>query len=347
MANEAPPFWWEPADWRARALQPVSWLYGLAARYRLEHAPRVPVAAPVLCIGNFTVGGSGKTPVAISMAGHARSRGLRPGFLSRGYGGHARGAHRVDPEHDSPRLVGDEPLLLARHAPTVVSRDRIAGARLLIEAGADLIIMDDGFQSARIHMDYALLVVDATRGIGNGFVLPGGPLRAPLVAQLSRADALLVVGSGRAADPVVRQAARAGRPIYAARLRPAAGRPLSGRRFLAFAGIGNPARFFDSVSEAGGWVSATRAFPDHHFYADDELSELAATARSAGLELVTTVKDAVRLQHGSQQARALLEELTVLDVEVAFELETTPGRILEETLAGWRRRRLTMNFRAA
>ena len=178
MASEAPPFWWAPPDWRARALRPVSALYGLIAGQRMRRARRERIAAPVLCVGNLTVGGTGKTPLAIAMAQAAAGKGLKPGFLSRGYGGSISAPHLVDPDHDSARVVGDEPILLAAHAPVAVTPNRAAGARLLIEKGCNFLIMDDGFQSARIHIDYALLVVDAWRGLGNGHVIPGGPLRA-------------------------------------------------------------------------------------------------------------------------------------------------------------------------
>jgi tetraacyldisaccharide 4'-kinase len=213
MISEAPPFWWQEADWRAWALYPLSALYAMAARHRLETGSRHQVSAPVLCVGNFTVGGSGKTPVAIALAKAALERKLRVGFLSRGYGGAIDAPHLVDAEADIARHVGDEPLTLARIAPTVVTPDRLAGAELLITHGCDFIIMDDGFQSARIHIDYALVVVDAVRGIGNGHTIPGGPMRARLVDQMRHADAIVKLGEGSGADTVIRQAARAGRPV--------------------------------------------------------------------------------------------------------------------------------------
>jgi tetraacyldisaccharide 4'-kinase len=178
MTSEAPPFWWEPADWRAFLLSPFSGVYAAVAANRIKNAPREKMAVPVLCVGNFTVGGSGKTPVAIALAAKAKATGLRPGFLSRGYGGSFDKPQLVDAGRDSARHVGDEPLLLARHAPVAVARDRAAAARLLIDKGCDFLVMDDGFQSARIHFDYGLIVIDALRGTGNGHVIPGGPLRA-------------------------------------------------------------------------------------------------------------------------------------------------------------------------
>jgi tetraacyldisaccharide 4'-kinase len=341
LTSEAPPFWWEKPDWRAYALSPFSLLYGLEARRRLKSARREKIAAPVLCVGNFTVGGSGKTPVAIALAEYAKRMGLTPGFLSRGHGGSLGGEpHVVDPRHDSARHVGDEPLLLSNHAPIAISPNRAAAARVLLEKhGCDLLIMDDGFQSARIHIDHALVVIDARHGLGNGHVIPGGPLRAKLADQLLYADSLLKMGQGTAADAVVRFAARAGKPIFEARLRPKNERRLAGRRFLAFAGIGHPEKFFDSVHETGGTVVLARPFPDHHFYAEDELSELASTARAEGLTLLTTAKDAARLRH-DPVAAGLLSELEVLEIEVAFEPQHTPERIIGDTLESWRLRKL-------
>ncbi|MGN6537965.1 MAG: tetraacyldisaccharide 4'-kinase [Mesorhizobium sp.] len=340
MASEAPPFWWEKADWRAFVLSPLSLAYGMVAGRRMKKARRQKVGAPVLCVGNITVGGSGKTPVAIALAGQARRMNLKPGFLSRGHGGSFSEPHVVDAAHDSARHVGDEPLLLAEHAPVAVTADRAAGAHLLIDRhGCDFLIMDDGFQSARIHIDFALLVVDARYGLGNGHVIPGGPLRARLGDQLLFADALLKVGEGTAADAVVRRAARAGKPIFDARTRPLDGQDLAGRRFLAFAGIGHPDKFFASVTEAGGEVAMARAFPDHHFYAADELDELAATARKEGLSLITTAKDAARLSHDTAPP-ALLDHLEILRIGTVFDLDHAPQRIVEETLSAWRRRKL-------
>jgi tetraacyldisaccharide 4'-kinase len=339
VTSEAPPFWWEKPGWRALALSPLSTLYGLAAARRMASAKRVHADLPVLCIGNFTVGGTGKTPVAIAMANSARRMKLKPGFLSRGHGGSFSQAHIVDAHHDSARHVGDEPLLLAEHAPVAVTANRIAGAKLLQERGCDFLIMDDGFQSARIHIDYALLVVDARYGIGNGHIIPGGPLRAPLVDQLRFADAVLKMGEGFAADQTVRKASRAGKPIFEAAVRPRDGEHLAGRRFLAFAGIGHPEKFFTTVAKAGGIVAAKRSFPDHHFYSRDDLDELAAAARAEGLELVTTTKDAARLRHGATP-EAFLQMLAVLEIETVFEVGQVPERIIGATLEAWRRRRL-------
>ncbi|AZO08443.1 MULTISPECIES: tetraacyldisaccharide 4'-kinase [unclassified Mesorhizobium] len=339
MTSEAPPFWWEKPDWRVLALSPLSAAYGLVAGRRMRRAPREKMAAPVLCVGNLTVGGSGKTPVAIALAKQAKRMRLTPGFLSRGHGGSFSKPHVVDAHHDAAKHVGDEPLLLAEHAPVAVTPNRAAGARLLMEQhGCDFLIMDDGFQSARIHIDYALVVVDARFGIGNGRVIPGGPLRAKVVDQLVFTSGLLKMGEGSAADGVVRQAARAGRPIFLALVEPANPGHFAGGRFLAFAGIGHPEKFFDTVRGAGGEVVLSRAFPDHHVYAADELADLATLAKREGLRLVTTAKDAARLRHGTPAN--FLDQLDVLEIDAVFELDHVPERIINETLDAWRQRKM-------
>lgn len=339
MVSEAPPFWWHKADWRAWALYPVSRLYGAVARRRLEAARRHPVASPVLCVGNFTVGGAGKTPIAIALAREARRHNLNPGFLSRGYGGAIYHPHLVDIEHDTARHVGDEPLVLARTAPTVVSPNRMEGAELLITHGCDFIIMDDGFQSARIHIDFALMVVDSLHGIGNGHTLPGGPLRAGLVDQMRHTDAIVKIGDGDGADEVVRQAARAGRPVYHAHVRPRLSVPIDDHPLLAYAGIGHPEKFFRTVEEMGGEIALRRPFSDHHVYTDEEAHDLVRQAQESGWQLVTTEKDAVRFLHGTPAQRALAAASKVVEIDAHFELGVTARSIIDETMSAWRKRR--------
>ncbi|MCB1418423.1 MAG: tetraacyldisaccharide 4'-kinase, partial [Notoacmeibacter sp.] len=315
MISESPPFWWEAPGWQAWALSPLSWTYGRIALWKMDRAKPVSVPLPVLCIGNFTVGGTGKTPVSIAIAKAARAQGLNPGILSRGHGGAHGKPHLVDLHHDTARHVGDEPLLLAAHAPVAVSADRQRGAALLAEQGCDFLIMDDGFQSRRIRFDHATLVVDSRRGLGNGHVLPGGPVRAPLLGQLRHANSLLVMGGGTAAGDVIRRAARAGKPVFHAAVKPVDPERFSGRKFVAFAGIGEPEKFYDTLEAAGGFIATTRNFADHHHYSDDNLRDLQVLAGSNGAELVTTAKDAVRLHGGNELARTFLSELDVLDIE--------------------------------
>lgn len=341
MVSEAPPFWWTRADWRAWSLWPISGLYAAVAGKRMVSARREKFDVPVLCVGNLTVGGSGKTPIAIALACQARAMGLTPGILSRGHGGTVSGeAHLVDIVNDVARHVGDEPLLLARAATVAVTADRAAGARALIAQDCNFLIMDDGFQSARIHMDYALIVVDARRGIGNGHVIPGGPLRARMVDQMRHVDAVLKVGNGSAADIVVRQAAKAGRAFFEASVRPTAPDGISGQRCLAFAGIGEPEKFFDTVRAVGGDVVVARSFGDHHFYSGFDAQELIDTAEAQGLQLVTTAKDAVRLDHAEGALSALRQRVKVIEIEAEFQVAGAPRAIIEHTMHAWRRRRI-------
>ena len=338
MLSESPPFWWQPADLRAWLLWPASFIYGAVAARAMRDGRREPVPAPVLCVGNLTVGGAGKTPVAAAMAEAAREAGRTPGILSRGHGGSFSGVHIVDAEHDSARHVGDEPLLLARHAPVAVSIDRAAAARTLISEGCDFLIMDDGFQSARILIDFALIVVDGGRGIGNGHVIPGGPLRAPVVEQMRYADAVLRLGQGAGAAAVVRQAARSAKPFFEATTVTLDGDRLAGRRFIAFAGIGDPSKFFRSAREAGAEIVVERPFPDHYAYSDEDLMDLVREADKQALGLLTTAKDAVRIRHGSSFEEEVSKRLETLEIEVAFVAPSVPAHIISQTIEAWRKR---------
>lgn len=338
MISESPPFWWKRAGALVWALSPVSWAYGRLAQWRLDKAPAVPVSLPVLCIGNFTVGGTGKTPLAIAIAAAAQARGLKPGILSRGHGGHGGKPHLVDLHHDSARHVGDEPMLLAAHAPVAVTSDRAAGAALLAAEGCDFLIMDDGFQSRKIAFDHALLVVDARRGLGNGHILPAGPVRAPVAGQLRHASSLMVMGEGDGADAMIRLAARAAKPVFHAMVRPRDPARFAGRKFVAFAGIGDPDKFYDTLLAAGGFISATRNFADHHPFSDENLRDLQVLAGSNNAVLVTTAKDAIRLHGGTELAREMLATLEVLDIETVFDNPGTPDRLISETIAAFRKR---------
>lgn len=340
MISEAPPFWWRKADWRAWALLPFSFLYGRIAGYRMANARRISVSVPVICVGNFTVGGAGKTPTALAIARAAAKKGLKPGFLSRGYGGSLDVTTVVDPAHHRAVAVGDEPLLLAREALTVISRRRVEGARRLVQEGADLIIMDDGFQSARLAIDYALLVVDATRGIGNGHIVPGGPVRAPIRLQLRHATALLKVGEGNAADRIVRMAARAAKPYFTASLRVCGDNDLAGRKVLAFAGIADPGKFYRTVESLGADIVVSKSFGDHEHLTDDEMDNILTAAEQGGLQIVTTAKDFVRLAGHHGKAERLAEKCRVIKVEMAFADPMAPNRIIDRAVEISRERRL-------
>jgi tetraacyldisaccharide 4'-kinase len=286
----------------------------------------------VICVGNFVVGGAGKTPTAQAFARLARSRGYRPGFLTRGYGGRRSGPLLVDPAKHNSAEVGDEALLLATVAPTVMSRDRPAGARLLAESGVDLIVMDDGFQNPSLAKDLSVVAVDAGAGIGNGLVMPAGPLRAPLAPQLRRADALIVIGEGGAAEPIIRAAARAGRPTIRARLKPLKIKEWRKEPILAFAGIGRPEKFFATLAEIRAPVAKTMSFPDHHRYSEADAERLLAHAAAANLRLVTTEKDMARLAGAGGALARLREKAEALPVMLEFENSSAVADLIGETI---------------
>jgi tetraacyldisaccharide 4'-kinase len=288
---------------------------------------------PVLCIGNFVAGGAGKTPTAIAFGRALAKAGYKPGFLSRGFGGRLPGPVRVDLAVHRVDEVGDEALLLAAQAPTVVSANRGAGAARLVAEGRDFIVMDDGFQNPGLAKDFCAVVVDAGRGVGNGFTIPAGPLRAPLSRQFALADAIIVIGDGPAGDRLIREAARRGKPVYLARIVPASKPKWGDRRFLAFAGIGNPGKFFASLAEAGADVAATRVFGDHHGYSEEEVGEIVAQAQAEGLTPITTRKDHVRLAGAGEHAAELAAMCEVFDIQLEFDDPRTLSLIIDATAA--------------
>ena len=296
-----PRFWHGPSSLNSSLLQPLAALYGAVAARRLQRKG-LNAGIPVLCVGNYHVGGAGKTPTVLALAKLLRELGETPVVLSRGYGGELRGPVRVDPTRHAASDVGDEPLMMAATAPVVVARKRADGVPLARAQNATVIVMDDGFQSPAVVKDASLIVIDSDRGIGNGQVFPAGPLRAPLRPQLARTDALIIVGEGTAAEPVAAGIAALGKPVLRAHLKPDAAQvaALHGKRVLAFAGIGDPTRFFNTLRASGIDVAGQRAFADHHPYARGEIEGLVAEAKREGLTLVTTEKDLARLRDWAQ-----------------------------------------------
>ena len=331
--EEAPSFWWQKPGFAAWALLPLSALWGLVSGWRMEMAPSVYVSVPVLCVGNFIAGGAGKTPTAIAVCEAAVKHKFKPGFLSRGHGGRTPGPLLVDPAIHHAAEVGDEPLLLAEVAPTVISVDRPAGAARLIAMGCDLIILDDGFQNPKLAKDFNLVVVDAGRGIGNGMTLPAGPLRAPLSVQMALADAVIVIGDGAAGDQAIRETARRGKPVYIARTVPARKSGWKGKRCLAYAGIGDPSKFFASLREAGADVVAGHGFPDHHVFTDEEIGELLREEEEENLALVTTSTDMARLRHAGALSDELAARSEVFEIRLEFDDPRTVKLVLDATQA--------------
>ncbi|MEM6637018.1 MAG: tetraacyldisaccharide 4'-kinase [Pseudomonadota bacterium] len=293
----APAFWYRRDSLASRMLAPLGGIYAGVTARRLARARGVRPEVPVICVGNLTVGGAGKTPTVMALLGVLQDRGLKPAVLSRGYGGSLGGPVLVDPERHNADDVGDEPLLLSAFAPVWVSRDRGAGA-LEAAKGADVIVMDDGFQNPSVLKDLSVLVVDAQRNFGNRRVLPAGPLREPVAAGLKRANLISVVGA-----PDYRGAFIADwhdqfgdLPVLEAALEPlATGMAWAGMRAYAFAGIANPDRFFRTLRALGADLCGAQSLDDHQPLTSRLLARLTAEAQRMNAQLVTTEKDAVRL----------------------------------------------------
>lgn len=318
----APNFWRED-ETLARLLRPIGAIYGDNARARLmREAPRAEL--PTIMVGGLTSGGDGKTPLVLALAARLIALGQRPALLTRGYGRRGGATIVVEPgRHDSDE-VGDEALLLARVATTIVGADRIASARLAKERDASVLVLDDGFHSRALAADLTLLVIDADYGAGNGYCLPAGPLRAPLDAQLALADALVVIGDSGSAI-----AARAGKPTLRARLAPdpQAAAALTASRVVAFAGIARPQKFFRSLTEIGAQIAMTQSFGDHHRYRENELAGLSAIRRRFAARLVTTEKDAARIG-----ARMAAFGVDVLPVTLALDAPAMLDQMLTRAL---------------
>jgi tetraacyldisaccharide 4'-kinase len=326
-----PAFWWRSAGPQAQLLAPLGLIYGTITAWRMAKKG-AQAGLPVLCVGNFTHGGAGKTPAVIMLAKMLIDGGGRPFCLSRGYGGSEAGPKLLDPG-DSAAQVGDEALLLARAAPTVVARDRVGGAEFARAQGASVILLDDGLQNPSLGKDFTLAVIDARRGIGNALVFPAGPLRAPLDAQLARTDALLIVGEGNAADGVAARLRARSRPVFHARLDPdkAAVSALSGQKVLAFAGIGDPEKFFATARMAGIVVSKSRTFADHHRYTPQDASELILRAEHSRLTLLTTEKDRARMD-GDPRMAALSASVQTLPVTMVVQEADELRRLVKARL---------------
>jgi tetraacyldisaccharide 4'-kinase len=324
----APEFWERNGSPLSALLQPAAAAYALAGRWRRATARPWRAPVPVLCVGALTVGGAGKTPTALTLAAALQAHGVAPHFLTRGYGGTAAGPLQVDPAAHDAALVGDEALLLAEAAPCWLSRDRVAGARAAVAAGAGAIVMDDGFQNPSLAKDLSLLVVDGSHGFGNGRVLPAGPLREPIADGLARADAVALIGTDETGVT-----ARLGRcPVLRARLAPGPdAAELAGRRVLAFAGIGRPTKFFATLRSLGAELAEQRAFPDHHRYSAAEIDSLLRRAEQLEAIPVTTAKVAVRLPREARPAVRVLPVQLRWDDTHAF--DALLGRVAVSRLA--------------
>lgn len=292
------PHFWRNIDPKSRAaapltrwlLSPIAALYARAGARRIEKSQPYDCGRPVICIGNLTLGGAGKTPVVEAVRRYLTDKGVRAASLSRGYGGSLQGPVKVNAETHAAPEVGDEPLMLATAGESWISRKRVDGARAMVADGVEVIVMDDGHQNPDLKKTASVVVVDVSEPFGNGFVFPKGPLREPVAAGLARADAVVLMGDGETPEEV----AASGLPVWRARLR--AANDLPAGNYVAFAGIGRPERFFDSLrSRAGLILKETVPFADHHVYSAGDLSYLGKLAKERGAKLVTTAKDHVRL----------------------------------------------------
>ncbi|MHA1133338.1 MAG: tetraacyldisaccharide 4'-kinase [Alphaproteobacteria bacterium] len=294
MPHKTPSWWYRKPGGIAGALFLPAAIYGRVAGSRMARDAGHRSKLPVICVGNFTAGGGGKTPTAIAIATLLKAMGKRPAFLTRGYGGTAKGVVRVA-GHEA-HAVGDEPLLLAAVAPTFVSADRIAGAEAIEETDADVIVMDDGFQNPALAKDLSLIVVDAASGLGNGRVMPAGPLRAPLDTQMPRTDALLVIGDGKKADRLVAAFETAGKPVLRAKVTPNCdARWLAVLPVIGFAGIARPNKFFATLKSNGARLIESHSFGDHHRFTEKNARALLKEADEKKAMLVTTEKDWARI----------------------------------------------------
>jgi tetraacyldisaccharide 4'-kinase len=320
----APDFWHAEPGLAAGLLAPLGSVWDAAGRFRRAVTRPLRAPVPVVCVGNLVAGGAGKTPVVLSLAALIAATGAAVHVVTRGYGGRVSGPLRVDPGRHDAEVVGDEALLLAARAPCWVARDRAAGVRAAVAAGAAVVVLDDGFQTPDVEKDLSLVVVDAEYGFGNRRVIPAGPLRESVGPGLARADAVVVLGDAVEPD----QVRLAARPILRAVLEPIDGARFAGARVVAFAGIGRPEKFFASLRQVGAVLVGARAFPDHHRFTASEIAGLRDEAERGGARLVTTEKDWVRLPPPQRAG------IDVLEVAVRWRDPALVMGLLSDVLRG-------------
>lgn len=306
------PRFWTNRGLAAQALRPFSLITRIATAQRVKKIG-VALGLKTICVGNAGVGGAGKTMVVLDILTRLKPR---PFALTRGYGGRLPGPVLIDrAEHDATD-VGDEAMLLAARAPTVVARDRAAGARLALAEGASAIVMDDGLQNPYVQKTLSILVIDGGYGFGNGLLLPAGPLREPVLAAASRCQAAVLIGDD---ETGALNQLPASLPVYRAQLMPLCAESLARRPVIAFAGIGRPDKFFRSVLALGAELIDTHAYPDHHIYSARDITALLGQTSSTGAKLVTTAKDYVKLPPSLRAACLVVQARLTWEDEAAWE----------------------------
>jgi len=335
----APSFWYLPEGQKTKCpytktmlavLKPAAFLNNYIGQWRRDRTKPAQAGCPVICVGNLTAGGTGKTPVALDLGERLQAMGKKPFFLLRGYGGSESGPLIVDVDRHHAAQVGDEALLLAAQAPTVISRNRPKGAALARAQGADVIVMDDGFQNPSLKQDIAFVVVDAETGFGNGRLIPAGPLRENVAPALARADAIILMGpqgDATIAPQLMTYLLESSRPILQARLNADAPPLETQRRAIVFAGIGRPTKVLATAQAQGYEIADALAYADHHPYTDKDWKELTRMAEEHKAILLTTEKDAVRL---TPEQRAHVE---VIAVHVDFESDDEINALLHKALS--------------
>lgn len=328
------PWWWHQDGWDARlvrsALTPASWLYSLGLWLDRKASHPLAAALPTLVVGGVTAGGSGKTPVVHYIARRLQQLGQSPHIGLRGYGGRVSDPRQVL-GGDTVDTVGDEALLHSALAPTWVGRDRLALAQLAAAAGASQLLLDDGMQHWRLSPTISLLVIDGSVGLGNGRLLPAGGLREPWAAVVARADALLILGED---SQQLAKCWPATKPLLRGQLvvEQAHQEAVANRRWLAFAGIGRPEKFWDSLRAVGAELAAVQAFADHHPYRAGEMEQLAHRADKLSAGLITTRKDWVRLPPEWQQRVQVLEVALQLDSDSLAAMDGLLQRLMDTSV---------------
>jgi tetraacyldisaccharide 4'-kinase len=321
----APEFWSSKPGVAAALLSPIAALYAATTARRMAR-PGQKLALPVICCGNATAGGAGKTTVALDLGERLRARGLAPHFLLRGYGGKLKGPASVDPAAHDSRAVGDEALLLAALAPTWVSADRAAGGAAAEGAGAQAIIMDDGLQNPTLEKTLSLLIIDGSYGFGNGRVIPSGPLREPVAAAAARCQAAVLIGED---ETGALAQLPPGLPVLRARLVPGPeAAALAGKPVVAFCGIANPRKFFTTLQEAGAVIAARLPFADHYPFDDQEIRDILTEAEKLRAIPVTTRKDIVRIPP------ALRSGIQVVSIALAWDDPAEIEALLDRAIPG-------------